>query len=257
MARTVAKKPAAKKPTVKAPAPRKPSAKVGAPAALAKVARAAHAARVDRLAKVGRDAIARILERQADVAANMVDIGLALVELKGAGMAEALGRSGFAEVCEKDLRIALSTANGLVALATKVPRELVTSLGPDRARAVLELVDATPEDDTPAGLLRAKLALPSGRTLDVAGATTQEIRDAAKEIRDARAGTDGKRSRGFTATSAEKKTFTALARRLVEGGHAGPKLVAVRDGKGAKVRFDVRLSELAAFAAALRSAAKG
>ncbi len=255
MATSPAKKSAAKKKT----AAKKTAAKKTAalPKELAARAKAQHDAKLARLAERARDAIARIRERQADIAANMVDIGLALVELKADGMAEALGRSGFAEVCEKDLRMPLSTANSLVALATKVPREIVTSLGPDRARAVLELVEATPEDDTPDDVLHAKLALPSGRTLDVAAASTHELREAAKEFRDARPAAEGKRSRGFTSTSAEKKSFKSLAKHLTERGHAGAKLVATRDGKGAKVRFEVRLSEIDAFATALRAARKG
>jgi hypothetical protein len=252
-----AKKPAAKKPDAKKPAAKKPAAKKPSlPKELAERAKAQHVARQSRLAERARAAIAHIRERQADIAANMVDIGLSLVELKSEGMAESLGRTGFTEVCEKDLRMPLTTANSLIALATKVPRQVVTSLGPDRARAVLELVEATPDDDTPEGVLHAKLKLPSGRSLDVAAASTQEIRDAAKEFRDARPSADGKRTRGFTSTPAEKKTFKAVAGRLTEGGHGGAKLVAARDGKGAKVRFEVRLAELAAFAAALRAAAK-
>lgn len=255
--KTAASRRADKPAAVKTPDRRPPAKKPALPKELAERAKAQHAAKLARLTGRAQAALALIRERQADIAANMVDIGLALAELKGDGMAEALGRSGFAEVCEKDLRMAISTANGLVALATKVPRALVTSLGPDRARAVLELVEATPEDDTPESVLRAKLALPSGRTLDVAEASTQEIRDAAKEIRDARERTDGKRSRGFTATPAEKRSFTALAKRLAEAGHTGAKLVATRDGNGARVRIEVRLSELGAFADALRAASKG
>ena len=155
---------------------RKPAARSLAtlPKALAERAKAQHDAKQARLLVKGRAAIAHIRERQVDIAANMVDIGLALVELKVEGMAEALGRSGFAEVCELDLGLPFSTANVLVALATKVPREVVTRLGTDRARAVLELVEATPENESIEELLRAKLALPSGRALDVAGASTQE-----------------------------------------------------------------------------------
>ena len=112
MARAIAKKSVTKKPAV--------------PAALAREAKAAHAARVARLAKRGREAIARIKERQGDVAASMVDIGEALVELKAEGVAEALGRAGFAEVVTRDLGMAITTAHALVALSTRVSRALAT-----------------------------------------------------------------------------------------------------------------------------------
>lgn len=254
MAAPRAKKPVAKKKPSKKPAAKK--APPSLPKELATRAKAQHDAKLARVAERARAAVARIRERQVDVAANMVDIGLALAELKGEGMAESLGRTGFAEVCEKDLRMAVSTANGLIAIATKMPRELVTALGTDRAQAVLELVEATPEDDTAEEVLRAKLALPSGRTLDVAQASTRDIRDAARELRDANAASE-KRSRGFSATPAEKKAFTALSKHLTASGHGGTKLVATRDGKGAKLRFEVRLTELDAFIAALRAARKG
>ena len=64
--------------------------------------------------------------RQGDVAASMVDIGEALVELKAEGVAEALGRAGFAEVVTRDLGMAITTAHALVALSTRVSRALAT-----------------------------------------------------------------------------------------------------------------------------------
>lgn len=265
-----AKKPAEKKPAAKKPAERKvqaPSKAVArtvtarSPAALPKAlavrAKALHAQKQARLLAKGREAIARIKEAQVDIAANMVDIGLALADLQDDGVAEALGRASFAEVCELDVGMPISTANRFIALATKAPRTLVTSLGPDRAHAVLELMEATPEDDAAEALLTAKIALPSGRTLDVAEASTEEIRYAAKELRGARANKAGKRGRGFTATPTEKKAFTGLAKRLKAIGHEGAKLIATRDGEGAKVRFEVRLAQVSAFAEALRTAAKG
>lgn len=170
------------------------------------------------------------------------------------GVAEAIGRAGFGDLCAQELNMPVSTANALVALATRVPREIITRFGPDRARALLELVDATPEDDTAEALLESKLELPSGRTLDVSAATARELRDAAKELRDARP--EG-RTRGFSATAAEKRRFAAVMRGLDGGAEVSGRLIASRDEAGAKVRFEVRLSELEAFAAALRKAAKG
>ncbi len=246
--------PPGKKRAPKRRAVREAPAKPALPVALAERAKALHAARQGRLARVAHAAIARIRERQIDIAANMVDIGLALAELKAAGVAESIGRAGFGDLCAQELNMAVSTANALVALATRVPREIVTRFGPDRARALLELVDATPEDDTPEEMLTAKVALPSGRTLDVAAASARELRDAAKELRDAR---PEARARGFSATVKEKRRFAAVMRALDGAGASTGRLIASRDEAGAKVRFEVRLSELEAFASALRKAAKG
>lgn len=241
------------------PAKKRSSSKVASepelPAALAKRAKQLHADRLKRLAAVGRAAIARIRERQTDVAANMVDIGLALHELRAEGVAEALGRKGFADVCDTDLKLPLTTALNLIALATRVPREVVTSLGTERARAVLELVDATPEDDTPEDVLAKPLKLPSGKTLDVRNAGVTEIREAAKAFRAARPGAITKRGRGFTASPDEKKSFVAFAKRLHEHHpEAAASLIATRGAKGAKVRIEVHLSELEKLPAALRKA---
>jgi len=228
------------------------------PAALAKRAKEAHANKLARLAAVGRGAIARIRERQADVAASMVDIGLALHELRAEGVAEALGRKGFAEVCEVDLELPLTTALNLIALATRVPRAVVTALGPERARAVLELVDATPANDTPEAVLAKPVKLPSGKLLDVRSAGVAEIREAAKAFRAARPGATTKRGRGFSASPEEKKTFAAFAKRLHEHhGEAAAQLIASRGAKGAKVRIEVHLSELTKLPTALRKALQG
>jgi hypothetical protein len=227
------------------------------PAALAKAGREAHAARMKRLAEKGREAIETIRARQSDVASNMYDIGVALGALKAEGVAEALGRKGFAEIVALDLSMALSTANALVALAARVPRDVVRSIGAGRAAALLELADATPEDDTPADLLRAKLKLPSGRTLDVAKATDQQIREGAKEIRDARPDAKRRRSRGFTTTPEQKAAYARFEAGVRE--HTGEldvrtKLVATRDGRGPKLRIEARFDELPKALAALKRA---
>ena len=227
------------------------------PAALAKRAKELHASKLARLAAVGRAAIARVRERQGDIAASMVDIGLALHELRAEGVAEALGRKGFADVCAVDLRLPLTTALNLIAIATRVPRAVVTSLGPERARAVLELVDATPANDSPEAVLAKPVKLPSGKLLDVRSAGVAEIREAAKAFRAARPDV-AKRGRGFTASPEEKRAFSAFAKGLqAHPVEASAKLIASRGAKGAKVRIEVHLSELAKLPAALRKALQG
>jgi uncharacterized protein YaiL (DUF2058 family) len=245
------KKLAPKASAKKASAKRSGTDKLALASALVANAKAAHEAKVERLRAKALAAIARIREAQGDIAGNMVDIGLALVELKEKGVAEALGRKGFAEVCEKDLSLPLATANGLVKLATCVPRTVVAKLGPSKASAVLDLVEATPEDDTVEELMAAKLRLPSGRVLDVSRASVAEIREAAKEVRAAHSKPEAP-TRGFTTSPAEKKRFGGFAKALAESGHGAAKLVAARDGRGAKVRFEVRLADLEAFLASAR-----
>ncbi len=243
---------AKKQPPATADAPAPPL-----PAALAKRAKELHASKLARLAAVGRAAIARVRERQGDIAASMVDIGLALHELRAEGVAEALGRKGFADVCAADLQLPLTTALNLIALATRVPRAVVTSLGPERARAVLELVDATPANDTPEAVLAKPVKLPSGKLLDVRSAGVAEIREAAKAFRAARPDA-AKRGRGFTASPEEKRRFAAFAKGL-QANHpeARASLIASRGAKGARVRIEVELTALAKLPAALRKALQG
>ena len=217
------------------------------PSALVANAKAAHAEKLSRLRKQALAAIARIWEAQADIGANMVDIGLALVELKGAGMAEALGRSGFGEVCVKDLRISVSSASAFIHLATKAPREIVTALGPSKARAVIALVAATPEDDTVEGLVKGKFRLPSGGMLDISRATVAEVLEATKQVRAAHRKSGG---RGFTTKPNERRAFGPIAKAMKKAGFAKATLVASRSESGAKVRFEVPLAELARFFAA-------
>lgn len=247
----------APKKSSKKPLARAAEVGAGLPAALAKNARAMRAAKLERLAVVGRAAIARIRERQADIAANMVEIGEALAELKADGVAEALERKGFAEICALDVRIPYTTALNLVALATRVPREVVVNLGPERARALLELVDATPADDSPEEVLARPLALPSGRVLDARNAGVVELRAAAKEFRAARPEATQKRSRGFTATPEEKRTFATLQKKLREReADVAVKLIATRDPRGAKIQLELRLADLGTLPMLLRLALK-
>jgi hypothetical protein len=244
--RSPPKKPA---PAPKKPAPakksrpaakRSPGGKTPLPVALARRSKAAHVAKMKRLAARARAIVAHIRECQADAAANMVDIGLALVELKAEGMAEALGRASFAEVCAEDLKMSASTVNTLIAIATRVPRELATRVGADRARALLDLTDATPEGDTPEAIESAQIRLPSGHTLNVAEASNVELRAAAKELRAARPEATRKRGRGFSTRPEEKSEFAAL----IEGLSAQGKLIfpslnscsCLRAGRGSHTR---------------------
>ncbi|MBK6532929.1 MAG: hypothetical protein IPF99_26065 [Deltaproteobacteria bacterium] len=60
-----------------------------------------------------------------------------------AGRGEAVGRASFDEICTEDLGIHPSTARRWMALATRLRRRFVLDVGIDRARALMELADAT------------------------------------------------------------------------------------------------------------------
>jgi hypothetical protein len=217
-------------------------------------ARELHAARLKRLAKEARALVEQIKQAQRDVAGNLVEMGLALVELKAEGMATSLGCADFEELCRRELSMSPSTARRLMMVATRVSREVVLRVGQSRALALLELVEATPEDDTPEELLDAKLALPSGKTLVVAEATAEELRDAAREI--VHANQPGAERRKHT-SRAEQAAHRRAGKQLEARGFDAGKLLAGRGEKTARVRYEVPVADLRGFAKALLAATDG
>jgi len=215
------------------------------PPALVKRAKAAHAARLTRLAAQGRDAIGAIRAARSAVATNYFSMGEALAVLQGSGMAEALGRKDFAEVCTLDLDMAERTAEQLIALVKRLSRTMLETLGRERANAMLALVDATPADDAVGDVLGATINLPSGEKLVVRDASTAEIYAAAKAFRDARAVGQTKRSPGFTTTPDERARFAKSAKhwqRKDVKDVVTTRLVASRKEHGALVRVELPLA---------------
>ena len=78
--------------------------------------------RSQRLRDKGRAAISLIRKRRATLADDFLDVGEALRTLKGEGMFEALGRADFDDVCGRDLDLAESTADAMIALSERIER---------------------------------------------------------------------------------------------------------------------------------------
>ncbi len=223
------------------------------PPALAKNAKAAHDAAVRRHRAEGLGAIALVQARRRDMASNFLEVADALRILRTDDVFKALGRGSFAEVCERDLDMSLSKATQLLALTERVDAPLLIAVGQERAAALLDLADATPEDDTPADLQNARLKLPSGETLRVAKASTREIREAAMAIRRAR----GDRKNGRTTTAEEEELLVMLEAELRAApglADAEIALVAMGAKRGADVKIRVPLAKLGALAKVLAKA---
>ena len=239
------------RPPVAAKKTPKPAAKK-LPPELARNAQAKHDARIALLVAKGQEAIALVTERRQDIASNFLDVADALQVLRSDGVPEALGRASFVEVCALDLDMALSKANRLIALAERMTRGLVLELGQERASAILDLVDATPADDTPEQVFTAKVKLPSGEILDVGHASTNAIREGAAELRRARPA----RGPGRTVTAEEQATLAALLEQL----RAVPALRGVRArliAMGATHGADIEVrAPLAVFAQLVKTLAK-
>jgi hypothetical protein len=222
------------------------------PLALAKRAEQEVAAKRARIEADGRADVDLILRRQARIAEDFYDIGEALARLKRDGVAEALGRGTFREVCEKDLSMSLTTAEELIAIVTHVPRKDALRMGQARARALIALASATPEADTAASLEKTTRKLPSGKTLDVAKASVRELHAAAKDLR--AAAPRAARPKGRTTTPEERARAATLQTALHTAGLARARVavVATKPGQEADVRIEgVPVSALDKLRAAL------
>lgn len=223
------------------------------PAALEKNALASRDAKRQRLADAGFKAIETIKALRAKVSDDFLEMGRALQVLKGKGVADAMGLGTFEALCAK-VDLSVTRAEQLIALYERLDAGLVRELGTDRASALMNLADATPEDDRVEDLLRAKLALPSGAVLDVAKATVQAINDAATTLRRGRA-TSGKKRHGLTVEASEQRAFDAAMKRLKKlVGDEGltTKLIATRKAGGADAQVRMPLAALVKLVAAAR-----
>lgn len=222
------------------------------PAALAKRAKAMHDAKRQRLADEGFKALDAIRALRGEMAGDFLEMGRALQVLKREGVAEAMGHASFEALCAKELDLSLTRANQLIALFERLDAGFVRAHGADRAAALMELADATPAEDSVEDLLRARLALPSGATLDVEAATVRALRDAAAAFR--RTGKSAaKKGRGLTVSAAEQRRFDAALKRLARAVGAESlqaKLIATRGESGADAQVRMPLSALESLVAA-------
>lgn len=242
-------------PRAKKPSPKKKSpAKKKLPPALAQRAKKLHAEAQARLAAQGREAIALIRARRADIAEDYFDIGRALITLKSEAIALALGHADVAAMLRAELDLSVATADKLIELSTRVDRSLVRELQQERAAAILALVDATPEEDTPEDLLARPFPLTDGGTLDLRTAPVAAIKDAARAVRQTHA-PKGKRTAGFTTSPEDREAFAALVAPVTKDRSLRAKvtfkLVASRKAHGPLVESRIPLREFEAVVARL------
>lgn len=235
-----AKKTKARKPTGGASSPRP------LPAALARRATSAASAKKERLVREARSLLALVARRKNQITEAFYDIGEALARLKAKEMIAALGRRSFAELCEKDAGVSVSTAERLVDIAAAMTREQALSMGQQKAMAMVSLAAATPEADTAAGLYRKKsVALPDGRSFSPRSASASAIEEAATAVRQhvaakARGAAKSGRGRGRTTTPEERSLASLLETRLRQLGldRARVTAVATKPGQGADLRIE-------------------
>jgi len=226
----------------KKPAPPKKAARSvprPMPAALVKNAEKAAASKRERLATEARADISLIRARRERIVEDFYDIGEALVRLQRDGVAESIGYKRFADLCEAELEMSGQKAAQLIAIVKAMPREQARSLGQERASALLALAEATPEEDSAGSLALATLKLPSGKKLDLAKATTRQIREAAKAVRQTRSDPTAKKARGTTTSAEDRATVAALEDALQRHGVKEARVTAVaQPGRRANMRIE-------------------
>lgn len=213
------------------------------PAALAERAIAAAGAKNERLRREARALLALVARRKKEITEAFYDVGEALARLEHREMIAALGRTSFAEICEKDVGISVTVAQRLIGIVASMTREQALAMGQKKAMAMVTLAAATPEDDTAAGLYRKKsVVLPGGRSVAPRTASANEIEAAATTIRQKRAAAraPGKPARGRTTTADERELAALLQKRLHHLGleRARVTAVATKPGQPGDLRIE-------------------
>lgn len=224
------------------------------PRALAERAEKNAALKRERLAAEARADIALIKARRQRIVEDFYDMGEALLRLKRPGVAEALGHKNFAALLRAELDMSPSKAAQLIAVVNAVPRHEARAMGQERAAALLDLSKATPAEDTAAALATSVLKLPSGKRLPLAKASTRQIREAAKAVRNEQAAQQKPR-RGVSTTAEERASAMALEKAIHSLGLKEARVSAVaKPGGGAHVRIErVPLASLKLLAKAIAS----
>ena len=227
------------------------------PLALARRAERASKLKLARVIAAARADIAFIRRKKSEIADAFYDIGEALVRLRAKGVPSALGRRSFAELCEKDLGISPAWADTLIGVVGRMPREAARELGATKAGALVELVDATPQNDSPSGALARGIAMPSGERLDVKHASARALNRAAKEVR---AANPRKSARGRHVATEDAEWGAGLQRALRAAGakSAEVTILAGLPGKPARVRIEgVTIAEASVLGRVLARRARG
>ncbi len=99
--------------------------------------------------------VALIRRRMTEIVEAFYDIGEALREIVDKKLYGVGGDGSLKEFLEKRGLMSLAQANRLIAIVRKVPRAQALTLGQTKAYALVSYTAATPEPDSPKGLLEA------------------------------------------------------------------------------------------------------
>jgi len=165
--------------------------------------------------------VALMRRRMTDIVENFYDLGEALREMLEKKLYTAAGHASLRAFVEAEGLFSYAQANKLIAIVRRVPREDALRLGQERAFALVAYTDATPADDSPAGLVAADARVGAK---PVSKASLREIEAATRAVRSGAPKTAAARDRA----RAEAATLKAVKKALRDAGLAG---AAVRLGR--------------------------
>lgn len=151
--------------------------------------------------------LALVRRRMTEVVEGFYDIGEALREILDHKLFAVAGHKSMAAMLGAEKLMSFRQASKLITVVRRVPREQALALGQERAYALVAYTDATPEDDSPEGLL-SKNAVIGSKTLQ--DASLRDIEAATKATR-----AKEKAKRPATAAEREKsRADEALKKRV-------------------------------------------
>lgn len=186
--------------------------------------------------------LASIARRKERISEDFYEIGKALRELLRKKLFVALGHKSFAEMLAARDVMSAMTAKKLIAVVEKVPLEQALQLGPEKAYALARYTEATPEPDTPAGLLESGVEIGGKKVADAS------LRDLTRAGKEARAKTKPKRAASpeqAAATKAVRDVSAWLRGQKVRGAS----VTAKRGAKGHEVVIVLPVASAAALTA--------
>ena len=210
------------------------------PVAFVKHAERLAAGKRARIEREAREAIALIRRRKAEIAEAFYDIADALVRLSEPVVLSVVGHATIYELADKEVGLSGKQVDDLIAIRRRLTREQAIELGSQRrAKAFIDLADATPQRDTPTGLLErgAKAAGLAPR------ASARAAERAAATVRRSHAGPV---KRGKTTSAEERAIATAILKALVAAKVEEPRCdaVATRPGRPAKLRIEIPIGAM-------------
>ncbi|HSO37269.1 MAG TPA: hypothetical protein VLT33_32305 [Labilithrix sp.] len=220
------------------------------PVAFVKHAEKLAAGKRARIEREAREAIALIKRRKAEIAEAFYDIADALLRLSDPVVLSVLGYKTVHQLADEEVDLSGKQVDELLGIRRRLTREQAIQLGSQRrAKAFIDLADATPERDTPTGLLERGA---KGAGL-AAHASARAAERAAAKVRREHAGPT---RRGKTTTADERAIASAILKALVGARveDARCDAVATRPGRPAKLRIEVPIGAIRQLARALAKA---